>query len=176
MGMMTPGRPAVKSFLLRLWGRLALPSWIQWAISWLAAQKFLVGVSAVIQNQEGKVLLCKHTYRSIHPWGLPGGGLHRSENPSLAVEREVLEETGFEVRARQLLAVKSSQRHPHVGLFYLCEWTGGTFRPSAEVSEARFYDVDALPQGLLSAEAKTLREVIKQLQRPTHTGTTQAQP
>ena len=61
--------------------------------------KFLVGVLAVIFDDRGRVLLLKHTYRPDYPWGLPGGWLRAGEGAAEGIERELLEETGFVVRA-----------------------------------------------------------------------------
>ena len=77
-----------------------------------------------------------------------------------AVEREVLEETGLVVRARRLLLVTSARDRPHLGLIYHCEQIDGSFRPSAEVSDARFYALDALPDGLLGLERGTIEVAI----------------
>jgi ADP-ribose pyrophosphatase YjhB (NUDIX family) len=46
-------------------------------------------------------------------WALPGGWAETNESPSEAVEREVLEETGWVVRAGRLVAVYDYSKHPH---------------------------------------------------------------
>jgi ADP-ribose pyrophosphatase YjhB (NUDIX family) len=107
--------------------------------------KFLVGVLAVIFDEGGRVLLLKHTYRPDYPWGLPGGWLKAGEGAAEGIERELLEETGLAVRAIRPLMVGGDSRHPRLDLVFSCEYKSGTFRPSAEVSEARFFDPAALP-------------------------------
>lgn len=83
---------------------------------------------------------------------LPGGWVDVNEPPSLAVEREVWEETGYQVKARKLLAVYDRNRHGHPAyifhiykLFILCELIGGQSNGSIETGEANFYSEDHIP-------------------------------
>jgi len=131
--------------LLHLWRVLPVPYALQWILLWVTTQKFLVGVNAVVFNEAGEVLLARHTYRNQYPWGLPGGFLNRNEEPARAVEREILEETGLRVRALRPFAVTPGDLRPHLTVVYLCAYEGGTFRPSAEISEVQFIAADRLP-------------------------------
>jgi 8-oxo-dGTP pyrophosphatase MutT (NUDIX family) len=54
----------------------------------------IAGVSVVITNLTGDVLLLKHSY-GPDVWSLPGGGLGRGEDPLAAARREVREELGI---------------------------------------------------------------------------------
>jgi len=94
--------------------------------------------------------------REIHSglWTTPGGYAEVNETPSEAVEREVLEESGYEVKARRLLAVRNRMRLPDESIrffnFYIlyfdCEPTGKVQEPSPlETSEAAFHPLDDLP-------------------------------
>jgi 8-oxo-dGTP diphosphatase len=125
--------------LLWLWGVLPMPNWLRWATLWVVNQKFLVGVSAVVVNEQGEILMFKHTYRGKHPWGLPGGWLMGQEDPARAIEREIYEESGFRVRALFPLRAACTKRYPQLDLIYLARLESGTFRPSAEVSEFNFF-------------------------------------
>ena len=58
---------------------------------------------------DGKVLLTRnHKPDEDHAdfWLLPGGGQHHGEDLHTTVQREVLEETGFEVEVGELLLVR----------------------------------------------------------------------
>jgi 8-oxo-dGTP diphosphatase len=134
-----------RRLLLRVWRWLPLPARARWGLTWLVTSKFLVGVLAVIFDDGGRVLLLKHTDRPDYPWGLPGGWLKRGEGAAEGIKRELLEETGFVVRAVRPLLIGGDKRRPRLDLVFLCEYEGGTFRPSAEVSEARFFDPGNLP-------------------------------
>lgn len=61
----------------------------------------IVGVGAVVMR-EGKILLVK---RGVAPskglWAIPGGTLELGETLQQAAEREILEETGVTIRARE---------------------------------------------------------------------------
>ena len=91
--------------------------------------------------------------RSDGRWTLPGGWADVEESPREGVEREVREESGFEVRATRLLAVydrqKQGYRPPfpfHVyKLFIACALVGGEAAPSAETAAVGFFREDALP-------------------------------
>ena len=53
--------------------------------------KFLTAVAALVFDEQGRILLFKHTYRKLE-WGIPAGGLEYGEQPKDAVVREFFEE------------------------------------------------------------------------------------
>jgi len=126
------------------WGRL--PRWVRRRLLWVLNAHFIVGAVAVIRDDEGRVLLARHTYRSA-PWGLPGGWVKRHEDPAEAVAREIFEETGLRVQVLGALAIQH-EAAAHLTLVYAARITGGAFRPSAEVSEVRFVTPGAWPEGM----------------------------
>jgi ADP-ribose pyrophosphatase YjhB (NUDIX family) len=103
--------------------------------------------------RDGKILLVREI-ADAGRWTLPGGWADVNESPSLAVTREVLEESGFEVRVKKLLAVYDRETQGHTPsfpctvykLFFLCEITGGEPRLNSEVSEIGFFGEDELPE------------------------------
>lgn len=91
-------------------------------------------------------------------WSLPGGWADEAESPRQAIEREVLEESGLEVRADKLVAVKDRALHDYAPrrlehiykLFFLCTLTGdpealGPAEASVETAAAGFFPLDTLP-------------------------------
>ena len=55
---------------------------------------------AVIQNNEGKYLICKMPMnRGVFPgqWGIPGGGMDENETMEESLRREISEEVGLEI-------------------------------------------------------------------------------
>ena len=98
-------------------------------------------------------------------WTVPGGWADVNETPAEAVVREVWEESGYETRARKLLAVYDREKQGHVPsfpfhvykLFFLCELIGGEARPNEEASEIEFFARDALPE--LSVSRVTRRQI-----------------
>ncbi len=100
--------------------------------------------------QEGKMLLVKELADGC--WTLPGGWVDVGEPPSQAVEREVWEESGYEVKAVKLLALYDHRQHNfsryifHIyKLFFLCELLGGKPATSIETDGAEFFGQEALP-------------------------------
>jgi ADP-ribose pyrophosphatase YjhB (NUDIX family) len=102
--------------------------------------------------QDETILLVKE--RADGLWTLPGGWVDVGEPPSRAVEREVVEESGYETRAVQLLALydRNHARHAHpphpfhiYKLFFRCDLIGGAPAASIETDGASFFREDALP-------------------------------
>ncbi len=86
-------------------------------------------------------------------WTLPGGWCDTGDTPRQAVEREMREETGYEVSAIKLAAVldRDTQGHPPYffsvyKLFFLCEITGGRPTESIETGGSAFFPEEALPE------------------------------
>jgi ADP-ribose pyrophosphatase YjhB (NUDIX family) len=137
----------IKSLLFRLWRVLPLPFFLRSGLIWLLTPKYLIGVDALIVNEENECLLFKHSYRKEYPWGLPSGYLHKREHPLEAIKREIFEESGYVVHITQLLDVYISKNMPSIALIFLGEIVDQMdFVPSAEVLEARFFPVDRLPK------------------------------
>ncbi len=141
-------RRRIKGLLYWLWKVLPFPDAVQYAILWLGNTKFLVGVVAVVFDDEGRVLLLKHTYRNRYPWGLPGGWVGSRERLEEALARELAEETGLDVAVGEVFLVRNDRRRPHLDVCYLCRHLGGTFRPDAEIAAMRFCALDELPPDL----------------------------
>lgn len=108
-----------------------------------------VDVRAIVLR-EGRLLLVREAFDGL--WCPPGGWADVGDAPSVAVVREVREETGLEVRATRLLGLWDRNQHGHppqpfhaYKLFFLCEELGGELRPSEETLEVGFFGLDALP-------------------------------
>ena len=127
----------LKPLLLRLWRALPLPAGGRRALIWLGSPKFTVGVQAVAFDDDGRVLLLRHTYRARDPWGLPGGLIRPSEQPAAALARELAEETGLDIEVGEVFHVVAERRPPWLTAYFLCRPRGGTFEPDAEVSTMR---------------------------------------
>ena len=150
---------ALWTLLLQMWGRLPLPRSVRYGITRFLSRKYLVGVAAIVLDETGHILLCYHTYRASHPWGLPGGGLNRGEPAAQAAEREVWEETGFKVTAEHLLLVRNDRIISHVGFVFLCHNHGGSFKPNPEISRIQYFPLDALPERLRPTDRKVIQQI-----------------
>ena len=121
------------------------PSSIKRLFTRMAGATFLVGVLGVVTDDDGRVLLFRHTYRPFAPWGLPSGFAKANESPAEAIVREVREETGLAIEVVEVMELRTGARPQRLDVWLRCHSTGGSATPSAEVDEARFFDLDALP-------------------------------
>lgn len=108
-------------------------------------------VRAFIVDEARRILLVQE--RCDGGWTLPGGWCDIGDSPAAAVVREVVEETGLECRAVQLLALFDKLKHPHPPqlphahkAFFLCEVTGGQLLTETdETREAAYFPIESLP-------------------------------
>ncbi len=122
--------------------------------------------AGVFKNSE--ILLVKE--RDDDRWSLPGGWADTGESPSTGAEREVLEESGYIVKATKLVAVRDTLCHPYtpknphhlLKMLFLCELQGGSPQENIEISEISFFPLDKLPplsQGrTITADIQLLQE------------------
>ncbi|MCE7861068.1 MAG: NUDIX domain-containing protein [Chloroflexi bacterium CFX2] len=103
--------------LLRLW-RL-LPMWVHILAAKLVRTRFRAAVAALVFDEQGRVLLFRHTYRKFE-WGIPAGSLEYHEQPADAIIREFFEETGMQAGIERLLTVVSAKEDHHLTVVYLC--------------------------------------------------------
>ena len=104
----------------------------------------------VIKN--GKILLVKRVDKLLegNKWGLAGGFVERDETIKQAVEREVLEETGYKIANAQLLTIRDNPDRPHedrqnVAFVYFCEAGDKVGQPDEESSVQEWFSFDNLP-------------------------------
>jgi len=111
-----------------------------------------VDVRGAIFDERERVLLMRE--KADGKWSLPGGWADPGEAPSVAVTREVLEETGYRAPAVKLIACwdRDLQGNPpplpvHVyKLFFLCRDEGPVRPPEAlETLDVGWFGLDELP-------------------------------
>lgn len=134
----------MKRLLAKIYKQLHLPTNIQLSFMGLLQDKFLVGVTGIIFNNQDEILLVQHTYRHI-PWSLPGGYIKGREHPKEGLEREILEETGFIVSVDSRLKIQTDRDSPRLDICYVGEFISGDFKSNHEVTEAAFFPFDKLP-------------------------------
>ncbi len=81
--------------------------------------------------KDHKILLVRE--KRDNKWAMPGGWADVGETPTQGIEREVIEETGYQVQVLRLISIKDQTLHGykprypvHVyKMFFFCEITGG---------------------------------------------------
>lgn len=145
----------------RLWRIIRGP--LQWRLLWFWHAKFMVGVTGVVRDSEGHVLLLRHRmWPADRQWGCPTGYAEKGERFEDTVVREVEEETGLHVQTGPLIRLTSGYRL-RVEVAYEAMLIGGdlTLDP-VEILEAQWFSPDSLPDGLQESH----RLLIQQTARP----------
>ncbi|MBI1388023.1 MAG: NUDIX domain-containing protein [bacterium] len=114
--------------------------------------------------RDGKILMVRERLDNDR-WTLPGGWADVNETPREAVEREVFEESGFQVKAVKLAMALDRVKQGHLPhyphhvykLFFLCDITGGEARVNMEASEVAFFALEDI--GDLSASRVNMRQI-----------------
>jgi ADP-ribose pyrophosphatase YjhB (NUDIX family) len=120
--------------------------------------KFTVSVSAVVLNDEGKILLLDHVLRPKYGWGTPGGFIELSEQPSDAIRRELLEETGLELRDVTLVSARTFISH--VEIIFRARASGEPRIQSSEIHSGGWFDLDAMPGQMSDAQKFVIRKTL----------------
>jgi ADP-ribose pyrophosphatase YjhB (NUDIX family) len=131
-----------------------LPDYIQWLRSKVGPRKVILPyATALIADEQGRLLFQRRTDFREAWWGLPGGVLEIGEDFEQCAAREALEETGLRVEPVRLSGVYSSPeydvRYPNgdevqqFTVVYECRIMGGDGLPDGvETFEHRFFSAE----------------------------------
>jgi ADP-ribose pyrophosphatase YjhB (NUDIX family) len=147
----------MKRLIARLWRIIRGP--MQWRVLWIAHAKFMVGVTGVVRDDAGRVLLLRHRmWPEGRQWGLPTGYAVKGEEFGATVVREVREETGLEVKPGRLLRLTSGYKL-RIEVAYEAALVGGDLTiDSFEILEARWFSPAELPEGLQESHRSLILE------------------
>jgi 8-oxo-dGTP pyrophosphatase MutT (NUDIX family) len=82
---------------------------------------------AVIIKKNEILLIHRFNYGKEY-FVLPGGGIKKNETPKNAAKREVMEETGLEIKIEKLLFKIENRSQPE--FYHLAEYISGKIKPS----------------------------------------------
>jgi len=103
-------------------------------------------VAGALFELDGGVLLVKRDIeRGYGRWTFPGGFVERGEKAEAAAKREVLEETGLEVRVSSIVGLYSYEGQIPAIVVFRAEVTGGEPSPLDETMEVKTFSRDVLP-------------------------------
>ena len=138
----------MNELLARLW-RLGKP--LQWRFLWAVHAKFICGITGVIRDEDGRVLLLRHRLWPEHrQWGFPTGYANKGERHEDTIIREVREETGLTVKPGRLLMIRGGYKY-RIEVYYEATLTGGLAGlalDSREILDARLFSLDELPESM----------------------------
>ncbi len=145
-----------------------LPAWSSRMVSRLihlqarVTRPMTLGVRAVILDDEGRVLLVRHSY--VPGWHFPGGGVEPGETLHQALVRETREEAGIEIEgAPALLGLffnRNQSRRDHVAVYVVRRWRfAGPRADDWEIAESGFFHPASLPRGTSVATRARLDEI-----------------
>jgi ADP-ribose pyrophosphatase YjhB (NUDIX family) len=124
-----------------------------------------VDIRGLVLNDKKEILLVQE--RVDGRWTLPGGWGDVGYSPSEVIRKEIVEETGLRADVVRLLAVYDKKCHPHppqpfyvYKLVFLCKVVEGSIDPSFDILEAKYFDVQDLPE---LSEDRILKTQIEQL-------------
>ena len=134
----------------------------------------MIGVGAVIGDEDGRILLVKHVPQRggfwQGRWICPGGKLESGETIEEGIKREVREETQLEIDLVTPLhsfdrIVRSGDKVTFHVIYidYLARVTGGNLKPGSDIGEAIWVEKEQIPQiwEELHEDTKRLLQIAK---------------
>jgi 8-oxo-dGTP diphosphatase len=129
--------------------------------------KPVVGIGGVVIDNDHALLIRRGTEPLMGQWSIPGGTLELGESLQAGVARELLEETGLEVRVLDLIEVfdrifpaeesgsssDSRPRYHYVIVDYLCERISGEPCAASDVTDVAYVKEEDLPRFRLTETA-----------------------
>jgi 8-oxo-dGTP diphosphatase len=105
-----------------------------------------LGVFAAITDQDNRILCVRMNY-ATHAWTTPGGRVEFGESPLDALRREVLEESGLDAVADELIGVYSKPYQDDLVLFFRARVVGhNPWQPNDEIAQMGYFGRNDLPE------------------------------
>lgn len=128
------------------------------ALYWRIFKPITLGARTLVVK-DGAVLLVRMTY--CEGWYLPGGGVDKGETFQAAAHRELREECGLRTETSRLQGLYLNPYYgsiDHVAVYVVERFEGALAPDPKEIAEARFFAIDALPDGLKKGHRRRIEE------------------
>ena len=123
----------------------------------MAEREIMIGVGAVIEDENGRILLVKHVPERggfwQGKWICPGGRLETGETIEEGIKREVREETRLEIDLvtplppfDRVVSTNGNVSLHVIYIDYLARVVGGELKPGSDVGEALWVEKQHIPQ------------------------------
>jgi mutator protein MutT len=149
----------LKDFLGKIWRRA--PRAVRRLTTRFTQTRFTVTAAGIILDENNRVLLLKHRFRSDGGWGIPGGFIDAGEQPEEALRRELREEVGLEIEDVRLYTTRTFKTVKQLEVLFRARAKGSALPQSIEISKAEWFSVEQLPAELPQGQQRLIRDALK---------------
>jgi 8-oxo-dGTP diphosphatase len=130
---------------------------------------------AIIRDSSNRILLQRRSDDGF--WSLPGGGVEAGETVLECLEREILEETGWQIKIENLLGIytsPNSQTHIYpdgnsvqfIAMVFEARALNRVQEPDSETLEIQFFASDDFPERIHTNNLEMINDACSNLPRP----------
>ena len=126
-----------------------------------------VGAAGIIVNEQGHILLVKHSYGKYN-WEIPGGLSEPFESAEQTVIREIAEETGLIASVEKLTGVYYEEKHDMHHFVFICQVDQSQIASAdqQEVTQCAYFDINDLPRPISDFTIIRIQDAINSPNKP----------